>query len=364
MASITPRKNKDGSTSYKAQVRIRRGGKIVHQETRTFERRQAAQIWSKRREAELASAEGLRAALQADPPVKEIIKKYKEDRKKPIDRTKSSILDQIAASTIGAIPGSELTSSDIVSVVKELAIAPPTRSHYLAHLSSVMKVARPLWGYPVDAKPVADARVALTTMGIVGPSRHRDRRPTMDELDTLMTYFGKIRDGAPDSVPMQAIVAFTIFSMRRIGEICRIRWDDFDADEGRVMVRDLKHPNTKIGNDTWVDLTPEAVRIVLAQPRVEGEPRIFPYRALTASSAFGNATSFLGIEDLTLNDMRHEGCSRLAEMSWTIQRIAAVTGHRSWNTLKRYTHVRKVGDRFEGWKWLDVVAPPAQPSTT
>lgn len=362
MASITPRKNKDGSISYKAQVRIRRDGKIVHQETKTFGRRQAASNWAKKRESELASAEGLRAALQENPPIADIIATYKKDRKKPIDRTKSAILDQLAESDIGPIKANELTSSDIVAVVKEFEIAPSTRGQYLSHLSSVLKVARPLWGFPVDATPVADARVALTDMGMVGRSRHRERRPTLSELDLLMGEFGRIREGVPTSIPMQAIAAFTIFSMRRIGEVCRIEWDDFDPDEGRVMVRDLKHPNTKVGNDTWVDLTPEAVRIVLAQPRTD--KRIFPYRALTASTAFGNATSFLEIEDLTLNDLRHEGCSRLAEMSWTIQRIAAVTGHRSWNTLKRYTQFRKLGDKFAGWKWLDVIAPLKDEVTT
>lgn len=361
MASITPRKNKDGSISYKAQVRVRRNGEIVHQETRTFDRRQAAANWGKKRDAELASAEGLRAALQENPPVADIIKKYKEDRKKPLDRTKSSILDQLAESAIGPVKAKELTSADIVSVVKDLAIAPSTRGQYLSHLSSVLKVARPLWGYPVDARCVADARVALTDMGMVGRSRHRERRPTIAELDLLMEQFGRIRDGSPTSIPMQAICAFTIFSMRRISEICRIEWDDFDPDEARVMVRDLKHPNTKIGNDTWVDLTPEAVRIIQAQPRTD--KRIFPYRALTASTAFGNAVALLEIDDLTLNDLRHEGCSRLAEMSWTIQRIAAVTGHRSWNTLKRYTQFRKMGDKFAGWKWLDVIAPLKESAT-
>jgi integrase len=362
MASITPRKNKDGSMSYKAQVRVRRDGKIVHQETKTFDRKQAAATWAKKRESDLTTAEGLRAALQEDPPLKEIIKKYKEERQKPLDRTKVSILDQLAESDIGSINGRDLTSANIVAIVKQLNIAPSTRGHYLSHLSSVLKVARPLWGYPVDAGPVSDARIALVDMGLVGRSRHRERRPTLDELDRLMRLFGSIREGAPSSIPMQAIAAFTIFSMRRISEICRIEWDDFDPDEGRVMVRDLKHPNTKAGNDTWVDLTPEAVRIIEAQPRTD--KRIFPYRALTASTAFGNATSFLEIDDLTLNDLRHEGCSRLAEMSWTVQRIAAVTGHRSWNTLKRYTQFRKLGDKFAGWPWLDVIAPPKVATTT
>ena len=355
MGTITPRENKDGSTSYKAQVRVRKGNKVLHQETKTFERRQAAQIWIKQREVALSHADGLKAALQENPPVREMIRQYVEELGKPLDRTKKMILKQISSSTLGEITAAELKSSDIVGFMRTVEVAPSTRGHYLAHLSSVITVARPAWGYPVDASVVSDARIALTRMGLVGRSKHRERRPTLDEMDRLMVAFGKIREATPASIPMQELAAFTIYSLRRISEICRLRWDDLDDDGSRVMVRDLKHPNTKMGNDTWVDLTPEALRIALAQPRT-GD-LIFPYRPLTASTAFTNTVQVLGIDDLHLNDLRHEGASRLSEMGWTIQRVAAVSGHRSWNTLKRYTHVRKVGDKYKDWKWLDVIAP-------
>lgn len=358
MPTITARKNKDGSLSYKVQVRVRKDGKVLHQETKTFERKQAAVAWGKRRESELGTAEGLRAALRENPTLQHMIKRYIEELKKPLDRTKRVILNQMAESEFGQITAAEMVSSDIAAYVQALDIAPSTRGHYLAHLSSVVRIARPVWNYPIDPSLVADARTALTRMGLVGRSNQRDRRPTLEELDLLMDYFGKIREGDPASAPMQTMIAFTIFAMRRVSEICRLAWRDLDEEGCRVMVRDLKHPNTKIGNDTWVDLTPEALRIVLAQPRTDD--RIFPYRAATISSAYSNATRVLEIDDLTLNDLRHEGASRLSEMNWTIQRVAAVTGHRSWNTLKRYTHVRKVGDKFAGWKWLDVIAPTDQ----
>jgi len=54
MGSVIPRKRKDGSTGYHAQVTIKRSGKIVHRETRTFDRKQAASAWLEKRETELA----------------------------------------------------------------------------------------------------------------------------------------------------------------------------------------------------------------------------------------------------------------------------------------------------------------------
>ena len=53
MATIVPRKRKGGSTNYLAQIIIKRQGKVVHQESQTFDRRQAASAWSERQEAQL-----------------------------------------------------------------------------------------------------------------------------------------------------------------------------------------------------------------------------------------------------------------------------------------------------------------------
>jgi integrase len=101
---------------------------------------------------------------------------------------------------------------------------------------------------------------------------------------------------------------------------------------------------------------PEAVRIIKAQPRRDS--RIFPYGTDAVGMAFTRACQFLAIEDLHMHDLRHEGTSRLFEMGWNIPHVAAVTGHRSWTSLKRYTHIRQRGDKFAGWKWLDVIDPP------
>jgi len=63
----------------------------------------------------------------------------------------------------------------------------------------------------------------------------------------------------------------------------------------------------------------------------------------------------LGIDDLHFHDLRHDGISRLFEMGKTIPQAAGVSGHRSWSSLKRYSHLRQTGDKYAGWKWLQSV---------
>lgn len=364
MGAITPRTNKDGSTSYKAQVRIRKGGKVLHQETQTFSREAAAKAWVKKRETELADPTGLKKALAEDPPIKDLIDRARRETKRKMSKSKLNVLKMIEAHEFAETRCSNIDSAALVKFVSILNVSPSTADNYFSHLSSVLKIARPAWGYPVNEQEVEDARIVMRKMGIIARSNKRDRRPTRDEMDRLMDYFSKSKSTRGDTVPMTSICLMTLYSLRRAIEICNITWSDLDEEGCRVMVRDLKHPEQKQGNDTWCYLTPEALRVIKAQPKVPGEQRIFPYAEKSASMAFTNAVQALGIDDLVLNDLRHEGASRLSEMGWTVQRVASISGHRSWNTLKRYTHVREVGDKWSGWPWLDRVAPmpPVDPA--
>ena len=220
----------------------------------------------------------------------------------------------------------------------------------------MLAVARPLWGFPVNPKAMEDARTALDKLGITGRSKRRDRRPTLDELDRLMTHFGgaSMRRG---SANMQAVIAVAVYSPRRQDEICRLKWTDLDEEGSLITVRDMKNPDGAAGNDVQCELTPEALAIIRAQPRVSD--RIFPYSADTVCAAFTRACAILGISDLRFHDLRHEGISRLFEMGRNIPQVACVSGHRSWSSLQRYAHIRQSGDKFAAWPWLDALTGPA-----
>jgi integrase len=196
---------------------------------------------------------------------------------------------------------------------------------------------------------IRDTYLVAKKLGIISKGNQRDRRPTLDELDRLMVHFGEVKAKRPSSLPMQKVIAFALFSTRRLEEITRISWADYDRDGSRVLVRDMKHPGEKIGNHTWCDLPPEAAAIIDSMPRTAKE--IFPYTGDAIGAAFTRACPLLGIDDLHFHDLRHEGVSRLFEMGRTIPQVVTVSGHRSWQSLKRYTHLRQIGDKYDGWKW-------------
>ena len=47
-----------------------------------------------------------------------------------------------------------------------------------------------------------------------------------------------------------------------------------------------------------------------------------------------------GIEDLRFHDLRHEATSRFFEKGLREMQVAAITGHKTLQMLKRYTHLK------------------------
>lgn len=361
MATIRARKRTDGSTSYTAQIRLIREGAQVYQESQTFARKQAAQAWVRKREAELDQPGAIERANRVGATVKEMIERYilEMEKARALGKTKLATLKAISESYLGQVNDEDLNCQILVEYAvwrmgpEGGGVLPQTAGNDLAHLGAVLSIARPAWGYQVDPHAMGDARKVLRKLGYNMRSRERDRRPTLDELDKLLTHFQGILAYRPSSINMLKMAAFALFSTRRQEEITRIKWSDLDEEGSRVLVRDMKNPGQKIGNDVWCHLPPEAMDILKTMPRAVEE--IFPYNAESISASWTRACKFLGIDDLHFHDLRHEGVSRLFEMDWDIPRVASVSGHRDWNSMRRYTHLRGRGDVYAGWKWLEIV---------
>lgn len=350
MGTIVSRKRKDGTFGHTAQIRLKDGGKVIFTESQTFDRKPAAIAWLKKRETELAVPGAL--TKPTDPLLKDVIDTYNAEKQKEHGKTKAQVLQTIKDAEIGSLRCSEITSQELVKFCQGLDAQPSTRGNYMSHLASVFSVAKPAWGYPLDKQAIDDARVVLDKLGLIGRSKQRTRRPTLAELDLLMKHFTIVElkgTTRKKLIPMTRLIAFAIFSTRRQEEICRIVGKDLNREHMEVIVRDMKNPGEKIGNDVTTLLTPEALQLIDLQPKTDGV--IWPYNSQSVSAAFTRACEILGIDDLHFHDLRHEGISRLFEMGWNIPRVACVSGHRSWNSLKRYTHLRQEGDKYENWSW-------------
>lgn len=383
MATIIPRKNKDGSVSYRVQIVVKQGGVVVHRESKTFKSagkdsrtaERNAKLWAGKREAELADPNGLQKikAKEADIPIRKLIELYEErvGAIKAWGRSKQMVLRAWSTRKEGDTPCSKVDAPWVIQYAirrKGEGAGPSTVNQDIAFLRSVFSVAHGVLGVPVSEIPFIEARPTLKKLGLVGKSEERERRPTLEEMTDIVALAYKRRAGpygsSHDFMPLDRLVVFQMFSGRRISETCRIRWADLDRQGRRVLVRNMKDPARKQGNDVWVLIPAEAWAVIEVMPQVD--ERIFPFNPRSVEANFQRIrakTGHYNIEDedanLRLHDLRHEALSWLAEKNglpgenWDIPRIQMVSGHKSWNVLQRYVNLLNAEpvDRWAGWEW-------------
>jgi integrase len=236
---------------------------------------------------------------------------------------------------LGEIRADTLTVDDLLGWAtkrRDDGAGPYTVNCDLSKLGTVLR-------YAGDGLPdvIGAARPKLSHLGLIGGGGKRERRPTEDELERIVSWLLQEKGAV-----FADIVLFAVATAMRRGEITRLLWADVDAGRRMVLVRDRKDPRKKAGNDQWVPLLQRAWTVVEQQRlvRVEGEPRIFPRDEQTISKYFREACQALGIPDLHFHDLRHEGTSQLFEEGFEIQQVALVTGHKDWRHLRRYTNLK------------------------
>lgn len=355
LATIVPRKRKDGSISYTAQIRLKVEGKR-YSETKTGSDRKALDRWARRREDELREPGAIERLSHAGTKVGWVLECYMEDFQgaSKFGRSKlSHIKYLIGHPELSELDAINLTPAQLIQFARSRAAGgagPSTINNDFIWLRNAMRAVRLSRDIPLNLQAVDDAAFLLRKERVIARSRQRDRRPALGELESLLEYFSS-RDGRA-RIPMTDVSLFGLFSSRREDEICTIKWDDLDERRRGVLVRDMKHPREN--RDTFCFLTDPAWAVIRCQPKIADE--IFPYNSKSVGAAWARSCRFLEIEDLHFHDLRHECISWLFELGWDIPRVASVSGHKSWSSLQRYTHLRESGphDKYAGWEWLPV----------
>src|SRR5690349_24580661 len=137
MGSIIERSRQDGSKGFTAQIVIKKGGAIVHREAQTFDRKQAANAWVVKREAELKRPGGLEQ--KEDPTLAAVIDRYIAESKNAVLGTKAQVLKTIKNSGLGESKCSHITSNTLVAFALDLTknVEPQTCGNYFSQLSNI-----------------------------------------------------------------------------------------------------------------------------------------------------------------------------------------------------------------------------------
>ncbi|MBN6741936.1 tyrosine-type recombinase/integrase [Acidithiobacillus sp. MC6.1] len=351
LATIVSRKQKDGTLRHTATIRLKRNGEVFHCESRTFHKKAAAKAWALEREQALRENPEEAMRPSSTLPIGKMIDRYIEEKQtvEPLGRSKLQHLLLLRRLPIADCIASELDAPRLISHIRSRRVSgtgPSTALNDLIWLRVIYRYARAAWGIPLSMEAIGDATELCRVERLVARSRKRKRRLKREEIERICERFLSLgyRKSSP---PMYLIFWFAIYSCRRQSEIMSMRLSDYDQDRGIWLVRDIKNPGGSQGNHQWMHITDALLPVInatiedvdlVARRKTMQDDRLFPFDPKTIGSYWTRHMQILGIEDLHFHDLRHEGCSRLAEDGLSIPDIQRISLHESWSSLQIYVN--------------------------
>lgn len=133
------------------------------------------------------------------------------------------------------------------------------------------------------------------------------------------------------------IITLALETGMRLGELLSLVWNNIDLKKQIALL-----PITKNGESRAVPLSKKAIETLRNIPHKINDSRVF--WTWKQPDSFENAWRRMlnktAIHSLRFHDLRHEACSRLFERGFNIMETSHITGHKTLQQLKRYTHLK------------------------
>ncbi len=335
MASIRKRSGK-----YQARVLIE-GRKYI---AKTFLCREDAIRWA--RKVEVAVERGDVDPQSSNVPLRDLIKRYLSTvtPAKKNCRSESYLLKVWMGQEFTSKSAYKVDQKDLVSWREQrlaAGISTGTVRNALAALSAVYRHAAQDWGMDRLENPVMRMKRPL-------PCRARSRRVSEVELEAIK--------GAASIPELPVIIGLAIETGMRLSELVNLVWNNID-----LRARTVYLPDTKNGESRTVPLSSRAVQLLENEKRgpiqrldgrvfgckpeaitVQFRKSVQRARAkhIESMAAVSSVRKDQFLIDLRFHDLRHEAVSRLFERGLNMLEVSAISGHKSLQMLKRYTHLK------------------------
>lgn len=333
MANIS----KTPSGKYKAT--IRRSGWPTS--CKSFRTKRDAEDWARGVEDEMVRGVYINRAPAERLTVEAALQRYLAEvttTKRPTTQAREKNCAKMLQARLGKYSLAALTP-DVVAAYRDWRLEQGKSANTvrleLALLGHLYTVAIQEWGVGLAANPVHLIRKP-------SPGQGRDRRLAEGEEKRLIEAAEK------HSNPIFGwLVRLALHTGMRAGELVSLTRDQVNLNR-----RIVKLSETKNGSARTVPLSIEATGVFRAaldnpirpidtsliffgEPGKDGKRRPYCFNKLWA-----NLLKELKIDNLHFHDLRHEAVSRLVEAGLEDSKVAAISGHKSMQMLKRYTHLR------------------------
>jgi integrase len=301
--------------------------------SKTFTTKKDAEKWAKITEAEMLRGAYISRRDAEKITLSECIERYKKDVLPGLKGVGHEYILARLEEAFGKLALAHITSAKVAAhrdARLRAGRSPSTVKKELAKLSVIFKLAAQEWGVGGLENPV---------LSVARPKEKnsRTRRLEPGELERLLKV-------AP--TPVGLLIRLALETAARLGELLALEWRDIDTARRVAVLRGVGGRGTKNGDESRAVPLSSAALAVLQELRalplgIDG--RVFYWWA--GSDSFNKPWARLckkaEIEDLRFHDLRHEATSRLFEKGvFEGVEVAAITGHKTLQMLKRYTHLR------------------------
>jgi len=349
MASIRERIKKDGSTSYRVDIRLK--GRPA--ERATFKRLTDAKAWIQNTESAIREGRYFKTRESQKHTVSDMLDRYQREVvpltvKSAKERTLLAGYLDFFNDEIGAYTLADTTPAMISQCRDKLLteksprtkqpLAPATVLRYMSGLSRVFTTAVNDWGW-LDDSPMRKVKKPALPRGRVRFLSEDSEAPDGSVIEGERTRLLKAGEESKNSY-LYTVVVLALSTGMRQGEIMGLTWEDVDLHQGRATLHETKNGERRV-----VPLPGKALELLKEHSKVRRLdtnllfPGKNPKKPMDLRAPWEAALKKAGIEDFRFHDLRHSAASYLAMNGASLAEIAEVLGHKTLQMVKRYSHL-------------------------
>lgn len=335
MATIETRRNEDGTTGYRAKVRL----KGFPSESATFERKTDAKEWAKQTEASMRQGRHFKTAEAKKHTLGELIDRYllelaKKNPKRFVDVKPLLVWWK---GEIGVYLLSDVSRALIIEQRDKLLNTKgrnverrsnSTINRYMTALGNAFTVATNEWEW-MEENPMRKISKLSEPRGRVRFLDDEERERLLDACKASVSPY------------LHTLVVLALSTGARQGEILNLRWNDVDWQRRVITLHDTKNNERRL-----LPLVHYALQLMEEHNKVRNitSDLVFPSPSKPqipwdSRSAWEAALKRANIDNFRFHDLRHSAASYLAMNGASLAEIAEVLGHKTLQMVKRYAHL-------------------------
>ena len=168
----------------------------------------------------------------------------------------------------------------------------------------------------------------------------RERFLTIDEIAVLGASIENLAGNRKINIKAANIVRMLLLTGARRNEINRLRWDEVDLQNLRLVLAD-----SKTGKSVR-PLATAAAALLASLPRAHGSPWVFPAERGDGSfaglqAAWERIVAASGLRDVSLHTLRHTVGSSAVSSGESLPLTGGILGHASQSSTSIYAHMQR-----------------------